>query len=345
MTLDWPQKTALRVLLTGGDTLRVYPPETLPFRVFNNYGPTECTVVTTSVEVWPNTHPLRPPTIGRPIANRQVYILDAYRNPVPIGVVGEIYIGGDGVASGYLNRPELTAERFIYHSFDGGPEQRLYKSGDLARYLPDGNIEFLGRIDNQVKIRGYRIELGEIETVLAQHPAVRESAVMAREDKPGDPSTALGTGKQLVAYVVPKESAPAFSDLRVHLKAKLPDYMVPSAFVILESFPLTANGKVDRKALPPPDPDSADMEQLYVAPRNATEQIIAGIWAEILGRKPIGVHDNFFDLGGHSLLVTQILNRLRSRLKVQLPLRRMFEAPTIAELAEDVALMSERDVI
>ena len=194
MALEWPRETALRTLLTGGDTLHVYPPETLLFRVFNNYGPTECTVVTASAQVSPNAHPLRFPTIGRPIANTQIYILDPQLQPVPIGVAGELHIGGDGLARGYLNQPELTAEKFIHHSFEGEPARRLYRTGDLARYLSDGNIEFLGRIDNQVKLRGYRIELGEVETVLGQHPMVQSSVVVVREDTPGD--------KRLVAYVV-----------------------------------------------------------------------------------------------------------------------------------------------
>ncbi len=197
LTLEWPQQTALRVLLTGGDTLHLYPPETLPFRVFNNYGPTECTVVTTSGQVWPNADPVHRPTIGHPIANTQVYILDAHLNAVAVGVDGEIYIGGDGVARGYVNRPELTAERFIYHSLDGKPERRLYKTGDLARYCPDGNIEFLGRLDHQVKLRGFRIELGDIEAALSQHPGIQDSVVVAREDKFGE--------KRLVAYIVPKQ--------------------------------------------------------------------------------------------------------------------------------------------
>ena len=324
MTLDWPQETALRVLLTGGDTLRVYPPETLPFRVFNNYGPTECTVVTTSVEVWPNAHPLRPPTIGRPIANRQVYILDTYRNPVPIGVVGEIYIGGDGVASGYLNKPELTADKFIYHSFNGEPAQRLYKSGDLARYLPDGNIDFLGRADNQVKVRGYRIELGEIECLLKQHPAVDQSVALVREDNPGD--------RRLVAYVVSKQqSPPTVSELCSFLRKKMPEYMVPSVFIFLDTLPLTANGKVNRQSLPVPDQSRPDLEHAFVAARTAVEKVLAKIWGDILKLERVGIDDNFFELGGHSLLATQVMSRINQALRVESPLRTLFERPTIAE--------------
>ena len=238
-------------------------------------------------------------------------MLDRYLNPAPVGVAAELCIGGESQARDYLNRPELTAEKFIPDPFSSKPGARLYKTGDLARYLPDGNIEFLGRIDNQVKIHGYRIELGEIEAVLAQHSRVRESIVIAGEGSAGD--------KRLVAYIVPRESAPTTNELRAHLKAKLPDYMVPSAFVFLDMLPLTSNGKVDHRALPSKDHDVADSKQAYVAPGNASEQAIADIWVEILGVKRIGVHDNFFDLGGHSLLATQVRNRLRSRLNVATP--------------------------
>jgi len=326
VTLDWPQQPALRSLLTGGDILRVYPPETLPFRIFNNYGPTECTVVTASAQVWPNAHPLHFPTIGRPIANTQIYILDAQRNPVPIGVTGEIYIGGEGVARGYLNQPELTAEKFIYHSFEGEPARRLYRTGDLARYLADGNIEFLGRSDNQVKLRGYRIELGEIEAVLGQHPMVQSSVVVVREDTPGD--------KRLVGYVVtqPGESFDA-AEVRKYLKQKLPEYMIPSALVLLDELPLTPNGKVDRKALPAPDQGRPELGNVYQAPCTAVEEALASIWSELLKVDQVGIHDNFFDLGGHSLLATQIVSRVRSCLSVELPLRTLFEKPTIEQMA------------
>ena len=317
---------SVRVINLAGEPLRpelvrrIYE-STSARKVHDLYGPSECTTYST----WTLRSAEGRQTIGRPIANTQVYILDANRNPVPIGVVGEIHIGGDGVARGYLNRPELTAERFIYHSFDGEPAQRLYRTGDLARYLPDGNIEFLGRTDNQIKIRGFRVELGEIEAVLAQHPRVREAIVIAGEDSNGD--------KRLVAYIVPRQSAPTTNELRAHLKAKLPDYMVPSALVFLDSLPLTPNGKVDHSALPSPDRDAADSKQLYVAPGNASEQAIADIWVEILGVKRIGVHDNFFDLGGHSLKATQVVSRLRDMFQCAIPLRHMFEFPTISELA------------
>ena len=333
---------SLREIITAGEQLHITEPIISLFNklkdctLHNQYGPSESHVVTAFTLTGPSdTWPSLPP-IGRPISNTQIFLLDRYLNPAPVGVAAELCIGGESLARDYLNRPELTAEKFIPDPFSSKPGARLYKTGDLARYLPDGNIEFLGRIDNQVKIRGYRIELGEIEAVLAQHSRVRESIVIAGEGSAGD--------KRLVAYIVPRESAPTTNELRAHLKAKLPDYMVPSAFVFLDMLPLTSNGKVDHRALPSQDHDVADSKQVYVAPGNASEQAIADIWVEILGVKRIGVHDNFFDLGGHSLLATQVRNRLRSRLNVELPLRRMFEAPTIAELAEDIARMSEGDV-
>jgi acyl carrier protein len=248
---------------------------------------------------------------------------------VPIGVVGEIYIGGDGVARGYLNRPELTAEKFIYHSFDGEPARRLYRTGDLARYLPDGNIEFLGRIDTQVKIRDYRIELGEIEAVLSQHPAIREAIAMVREDKPGD--------KRLVGYLVARSEA-AFDAAEVtkYLKRKLPEYMIPSALVLLDELPLTANGKVDRGELPAPDQNRPECEKTFIAPRTPVEEILASIWSEVLKVARVGIHDNFFELGGHSLLATQIVSRIRIAFSIEMPLRHMFESPTVAEMAVEI---------
>ena len=333
---------SLREIITAGEQLHITQPIISLFNklkdctLHNQYGPSESHVVTAFTLTGPSdTWPSLPP-IGRPMSNTQIFLLDRYLNPAPVGVAAELCIGGESLARDYLNRPKLTDEKFIPDPFSTKPGARLYKTGDLARYLPDGNIEFLGRIDNQVKIRGYRIELGEIEAVLAEHPRVRESIVIVGEGSAGD--------KRLVAYIVPRESAPTTNELRAHLKAKLPDYMVPSAFVFLDMLPLTSNGKVDHRALPSQDHDVADSKQVYVAPGNASEQAIADIWVEILGVKRIGVHDNFFDLGGHSLLATQVLNRLRSRLNVELPLRRMFEAPTIAELAEDIARMSEGDV-
>jgi surfactin family lipopeptide synthetase A len=292
--------------------------------LFNEYGPTEGTVWSSVYHCQPSGLRTQVP-IGRPIANMQIYLLDKYLNPVPIGVPGEIHIGGAGIARGYLNRPELTNQKFIPNPFSDEPGQRLYKTGDLARYLSDGNIEFLGRLDHQVKIRGFRIEQGEVESTLLQHPTVRETTVIAREDIPGD--------KRLVAYVVPNpEQTPTIDELRRFLKQKLPDYMVPSAFVLLDALPLTPNGKVDRRALPAPDQSRPDQSVTFVAPRSPIEQQLADIWAEVLRLEQVGIHDNFFELGGHSLLATQVISRLRQAFGVELPVRTLFEAPTVADL-------------
>ncbi|MFQ5853964.1 MAG: thioesterase domain-containing protein, partial [Candidatus Binatia bacterium] len=238
----------------------------------------------------------------------------------------ELHIGGAGLARGYLNRPDLTAEKFISNPFSDDPGSHLYKTGDLARYLPDGNIEFLGRIDHQVKVRGFRIELGEIEAVLGQHPEIRETVVMAREDTPGN--------KRLVAYVVPRqEQAPTINELRSFLKQKLPDYMVPSVFVPLDALPLTANGKVNRRALPPPDQTRPELEKTFVAPKDAVELQLMRIWEEILEVKPIGMRDNFFDLGGHSLLAVRLFAQIEKTTGKKLPLATLFQSPTVEQLA------------
>ncbi|MFP5273889.1 amino acid adenylation domain-containing protein [Coleofasciculus sp.] len=297
-------------------------------RLVNIYGPTEATVGTTICELSAANPISTQVPIGRPIRNVQTYILDRYQQPVPIGVPGELHIGGAGLARGYLNRPDLTQEKFIPNSLGNELGERLYKTGDKVRYLSDGNIEYLGRIDNQVKIRGFRIELGEIEAVLSQHPGVRETVVIARVNPTGD--------KQLVAYVVlHQEEAPTISDLRRFLKEQLPDYMVPSAFVTLESLPLTPNGKVDRRALPEPEL-RPELELTFVAPRTPIEEMLASIWACVLGIEKVGVHDNFFELGGHSLLAAQVISRVRDTMSVELPLRSLFEAPTVASLAQQV---------
>ncbi|MEH2027052.1 amino acid adenylation domain-containing protein [Nostoc sp.] len=290
---------------------------------FNAYGPTEASVCAAIAKCTPQDQKI---SIGRPIDNTQIYILDQNLQPVPVGVPGELYIGGAGLARGYLNRPELTQEKFIPNPFSGSRGgERIYKTGDLARYLPDGNIEYLGRIDNQVKIRGFRIELGEIETALSQHEDVQLCCVIAREDNPSD--------KRLVSYIVLQpEQTTTVKELRSFLKEKLPEYMIPSAFVILEALPLTPNGKIDRRALPAPEPSSELLEK-YVAPRTPIEEILALIWQEVLKVELVGRHDNFFELGGHSLLGTQFISRVRSRFKVEIPLRSLFAAPTIAELA------------
>jgi len=299
-------------------------------RFFNAYGPTESTVCATVAEC---TDESKKTVIGRPIANIQIYILDTHLQPVPIGVLGELYIGGDGLARGYLNRPELSEEKFILNPFNNSKSKiqnpKLYKTGDLARYLPDGNIEFLGRIDNQVKIRGFRIELGEIEAAIAQHPSVQQTVVTASEDNPGD--------KRLVAYIVPHpEQALTTDELRRFLKQKLPDYMVPSAFVFLDALPLTPNGKIDRRALPLPNSSRPDLEETFVAPCTLTEQQIADIWIQLLKLEQIGIHDNFFALGGHSLLATQVISRLRQGFGIELPLQTLFEAPTVGELSSRI---------
>ncbi len=316
----------LNYLLIGGDRLHRLPPRELKFALINNYGPTETTVVATSGRIESCTSVLH---IGRPITNTNVYILDSYKHPVQIGVAGEIHIAGVGLARGYLNRSDLTAEKFLPNPF-GEPGSRMYRTGDLGRYLPDGNIEFLGRIDHQVKIRGFRIELGEIETALHSHEAIREAVVTTREDSPGD--------KRLVAYVVPQTpNSLTIEALREHLQKSLPEYMVPSGWVFLEALPLNANGKLARKALPAPDATRADLSIEYVAPRTEMEQILAGIWAEVLKVERVGIHDNFFALGGHSLLATQVVARIREAMRTEVPLRGLFQAPTVSQLGEYMA--------
>jgi amino acid adenylation domain-containing protein len=305
--------------------------------LINVYGPTECTIEVTWWQCQRGSgEPIVP--IGRPVANTQAYILDRAMQPVPPGVTGELHIGGVQLARGYLGRPELTAEKFVQNPFGEG---RLYKTGDLARYRSDGAIEFLGRIDSQVKIRGFRIELGEIETVLRQHPSVQESIVIAREDIRGD--------KRLVAYVVARDHTPGDegltrhavsrngaaspSELREFLQVKLPDHMVPAAFVPLEALPLTPNGKVDRKALPRPDFEAVADESKFVAPSTPTEIVLARIWCEVLGLKHVGIHDNFFELGGHSLLALRIFSEIEKEFGDRPPLATLFQAPTIEKLA------------
>jgi acyl carrier protein len=244
---------------------------------------------------------------------------------VPIGVPGELFIGGDALARGYLHRPELTVERFVRDPFSDDPAARMYRTGDLVRYLPDGNIEFLGRIDHQVKIRGFRIELGEIEELLREHPTVREAVVMARDDRRGD--------KRLAAYITARNGRPPHAnELTDWLNQKLPDYMVPRHYTVLNAFPLTSNGKIDRKALPEPEL-SREPDAPFTEPASEIEKLLATIWCEVLDLQAVGVNDNFFKLGGHSLKITQVISRVREALEVELPMRAMFEAPTIASLA------------
>jgi amino acid adenylation domain-containing protein len=319
----------LRRVTIGGEALSVELQERyfarLGAELYNGYGPTEATI---AAIFWAckRGDPRRVVPIGRPIANAQIYLLDSHLQPVPIGIPGELHIGGVGLARGYLNRPDLTAERFIPDPFSAKAGARLYKTGDLARYLPDGNIEFLGRMDDQVKIRGYRIELGEIEAMLGQYPAVESSLVVVREDTPGD--------RRLVAYLVARPEA-SFNamEARKYLKQKLPEYMIPSAFVLLNELPLTPNGKVDRKAVPIPDKRQRDQGRMYREPRTPTEKQIERIWADVLRLDKVSIDDNFFDLGGHSLLATQVVTRLKMLFPNEIALRQLFEFPTIAELA------------
>ncbi|MEG4485051.1 amino acid adenylation domain-containing protein [Microcoleus sp. D2_18a_B4] len=344
------QQSSLRLIVCGGEA---FPTELAAqllewnIPLWNFYGPTEATV-------WTAIHPIkfieseRPYIpIGRPLPNTQLYILDANLQPVPVGVFGELYIGGAGLSRGYLKRPELNAEKFIPNPFAENKtafsliqnsssfilSKHIYKTGDLARYLPDGNIEFMGRSDHQVKIRGFRIELGEIEAAIGQHPALRETVVLVREDNPGD--------KRLVAYIVANsalktQDSELIKDLRSYLKQKLPQYMIPSAFVLLESLPLTPNGKIDRRSLPAPDINRAEFESNFADPRTPDEQLIAEIWAEVLGLERVGIHDNFFELGGHSLLATQAISRLREAFQLEVPLRSLFESPTVATVTESL---------
>jgi len=300
----------LRFLLTGGDRLHRAPEPGLPFNLLNHYGPTEATVVATACVVQPGTSESRPP-IGRPIDNVQAVVVDRQGQPLPVGVPGELWIGGAGLARGYLRQPDLTTERFVKY---GG--LRMFRTGDRVRRRPDGTLDFLGRLDQQVKLRGFRIEPSEIESHLQDHPSVRAAAVAARGDR-------------LVAYVVLSSPLGGIDSLRTHLRTRLPSYMVPVRFEILEALPVTPNGKIDRRALPSPINDDLN----YVAPRTPAEHTIAGIWAGLLGRERIGVYDDFFELGGHSLLATQAVSRIRSILCVELSVGAVFDAPTVASFA------------
>jgi amino acid adenylation domain-containing protein len=329
MALPWPALTPLRVMLTGADALHAYPPPGLPFLLVNNYGPTECTVVATSGPVLPGGPRDRPPAIGRPIDNTQVYILDDQARLVPVGVPGELHIGGRGLARGYVNRPELTALKFVPDPFSAEPGARLYKTGDLACLLPDGQVAFLGRIDDQLKIRGFRIEPNEIVTVLNEHPDVLQSVVVARDMAGGD--------KRLVAYLVPAAGCtPSHIALRSFLRARLPEYMVPAVFVQLGALPLNPNGKIDRSALPAPNPENTVRDDAFVGPRTPVEERVMGILAPLLGLEQVSVEDNFFLLGAQSLLGTQMIARIRDAFGVELCLRQVFDAPTVATLSAEV---------
>jgi amino acid adenylation domain-containing protein len=335
ITLKWPRETDLRILLTGGDMLHHYPPAELPFLLVNNYGPTECTVVATSGLVLPDDPPNGPPPIGRGIANTRIHLLDEHLQPVPPGVPGEICIGGAGLARGYHNRPDLTAERFIPDPFAVDSGGRLYRTGDLGRLLPDGQLAFLGRMDDQIKIRGYRIEPSEISSVLNRQPEVRESLVSAREDTPGN--------KRLVAYVVlDPDSSLTHTELRQFVGRFVPEYMLPAAFVRLDAFPLTPHGKIDRAALPAPDAMNSLQDEVSEGPRTETEQRVAEILGALLDLEEIGLDDNFFMLGGHSLLGAQVITRLREAFGVEMGLRNLFEAPTVAALSTEVQRLTRQ---
>jgi thioesterase domain-containing protein/acyl carrier protein len=340
----------LRILIVGGD---VMPVDVLPLwwqlplcqtvQLFNVYGPTETTVASATFAVPAAFDGPRIP-IGRPLPNTRIYVLDGEGQPAPIGVAGEMHIGGAGVARGYLNRPELTAERFLPDPYAAEPEARMYRTGDLARWLPDGNLEYIGRVDFQVKIRGFRIESGEIEAALRACAGIQDAVVLAREDAPGE--------KRLVAYLTADTSEKAGGSaetvacgaevaalpevLKAHLLSSLPEYMVPAAFVVLETLPLTPNGKVDRKALPAPEAD-AYATSAYAPPAGALEEALAELWSELLGIERVGRHDDFFALGGHSLLVLRLLSELQQTFGVRLPVGAVFLRPTLADLAEAVA--------
>ena len=325
----------IRHITCGGEALggelieRFFAQLNLDNVLHNCYGPTEASIDTTFWSCHRGTNYAFAP-IGRPITNAEIHILDENLQPVPVGESGELHIGGIGLARGYLNRPELTIDKFIFNPFSSKRGARLYKTGDLARYLSDGNIEFLGRIDHQVKIRGFRIELGEIEAILAQHPALTQTLVIAREDVIGD--------KQLVAYVVASsEQIPSQAQLRRFLQGQLPEYMVPAYFVFLDTLPLNPNGKIDRRALPAPDTFTLGLSTKFVAPENLTQEVLVSIWAKVLRLEQVGIHDNFFELGGHSLLATQVMSRIRQAFRIEIPLQLLFENPTIATLAEAIA--------
>lgn len=334
----------LRLVIIGGDvvlpeTLRQWL--TLPMRsarLLNAYGPTEATITAAAFDIPPQAAGWARIPIGRPLGGRKAYILDAEKQPVPVGVPGELYIGGSCLAAGYLNQPELTAEKFIPDPFDPSGKGKLYRTGDLARYLPDGNIEFLGRIDRQFKVLGVRIEPGEIEAQLKSHPDVAD-AVVLNITKPS---------ARLVSCIIPRGSAtPQPEDLTIYLARRLPQYMIPANFLAFDAFPLTPNGKLDRDALVKDCEERLeDSNAGYVAPRNEIEEYLASLWAELLGVERVGIYDNFFALGGHSLLATQLIARVRDEFQVELPLRQLFESPTIANVSVAIvqSLASSEDL-
>jgi amino acid adenylation domain-containing protein/thioester reductase-like protein len=334
LATGWQGDNQLKILSGGEAMIRSLADRLLECggSLWNMYGPTETTIWSAVYQVQPGTEAV---SIGQPIANTQIYILDQrcqrkgdVLREMPIGQSGELHIGGDGLARGYLNREEMTAQRFVPDPFSTKPGARLYKTGDLARIMPDGSIQFIGRVDNQVKIRGHRIELGDIEAAICQSVDIQEAAVIAREDSVGE--------KQLVAYLVAADSQNLYSKLRAYLKEKLPEYMVPAVFVMMDKFPLTPNGKVDRRALPAPSQDRPELEVQMVEPTNDIERNLAQIWSQMLGIVPIGIHDNFFDLGGHSLFIAKMMTQVEAVFAVKLPLSELFAAPTVAGLAQSI---------
>jgi amino acid adenylation domain-containing protein len=333
LAAGWQGNQQLRIFC-GGEAL---PPDLaqqlLPqvATLWNLYGPTETTIWSAAWEIKPEQNPI---SIGRPIANTEFYLLDTHLQLVPIGMLGELFIGGDGLARGYLHRPELTDERFIKHPFSDDATARIYRTGDLAYYQADGTVVVIGRLDHQVKVRGFRIELGEIEAILSQHPAVQQAVVVVREDTPGD--------KRLVAYVAPHaEQQPTIDELHQQVQKRLPAYMIPSAFMILEAFPLTPNGKIERRALPAPDTSRMEGESTFIAPKTFLQQQLATIWEDLLQAHPIGIRDNFFELGGHSLLAIRLINRIKQASGKEVPLSTLFAGATIAQVAQ-VLLQEEQ---
>ncbi|MFN6465760.1 MAG: non-ribosomal peptide synthetase [Nostoc sp. DedVER02] len=333
----------IREAIACGEQLQITQPMIKLFkrlencRLYNLYGPTEADLVTAyTFSQEPDKWPIYPP-IGKPAVNVQVYLLDRNLQPVPIGVPGELYVSGDGLARGYLNRPDLTEQKFVPNPFEKAGGRRLYKTGDLAKYLPDGNIEFLGRIDDLVKVRGFRVELGEVEAVLSKHPQINQAVAKVFGQSARE--------KYLVAYFVPIQGQTlTIEELRNFIQDQLPEYMIPSAFVQMESFPLTPNGKVNRRALSEPTTSRPELAQTFVAPRTPTEEILAGIWRDVLGLEQVGIYDNFFNLGGHSLLATQVISLTRKAFKVELSLRSLFEFPAIATLARTVEAANQQEI-
>ncbi len=328
--LPWPKQSGLRFLLTGADTLRRRPPENLPFALINNYGPTECTVVATSGKVHHEGTPV--PSIGKPIDNVFVNIVDDNLKPVSAGEVGELLVGGAGVGRGYLNAPELTAQKFVPDQFSKGEGARFYRTGDLGRYLPNGEIEFLGRVDEQVKIMGHRVEPREIKAVLDRHPAIKESFVTGYRDHSGT--------VRLLAYIVPADTTRLSpSELRSYLNKDLPDYMLPSSFIRLAEFPISSHGKLDRAALPLPDSTNTLSDDAFEPPKSKVEEITAGFVSRLIGVDRIGRDDNFFTLGGHSLMGAQLIAKVRETFGIDLPLRTLFDAPTIQGISAEIERM------